>query len=186
MAAVGQSILYWFQYTCECEQRRIHYHFYYCYQFHFFVFSFHFSLSQPQSLALLLRDLKSPKSPNKFSYANEGQYFNLEEPPRSPKIIYSTPSPTSNVGERSAANAGNTSPASGYFEQRSPKYLPQSHQLSPSPSSSAASSSTRQFVFDAVSPRHESIGECLSLFAFVTVINVYVRILVFPKTSFDF
>lgn len=42
--------------------------------------------------------------------------------------------------------SGNTSPSSGYFEQRSPKYL--SHQSSP-----------RKFVFDAVSPRHESIGK---------------------------
>lgn len=129
------------------------------------------------------RDLKSPKSPNKFSYgskaADGSQYFNLEEPPRSPKITYSTPSPTSNFDLANSTNAnsdrdrdrgggGNTSTASGYFEQRSPKYLPQTHQqqqqLSPSSSSAAAaaaSSSVRKFVFDAVSPRRESIGKCM-------------------------
>lgn len=66
------------------------------------------------------------------------------------------------VGDRvTTANVdrGNTSPSSGYFEQRSPKYLSQSHQISPSSTSSAASSSARKFVFDAVSPRHESVGE---------------------------
>lgn len=53
--------------------------------------------------------------------------------------------------------AGNTSPSSGYFEQRSPKYV--SHQSS----SSSTSSSARKFVFDAVSPRRESIGELHTL-----------------------
>lgn len=66
-----------------------------------------------------------------------------------------------NVGERSSSSSidRNTSPSSGYFEQRSPKYLPQSHQPSPTSSSSGASSSVRKFVFDAVSPRRDSIGE---------------------------
>lgn len=74
------------------------------------------------------------------------QHFSLEEPPRSPKITYSTPSPTSSKMACVADMPGNTSPSSGYFEQRSPKYL--SHQSSP-----------RKFVFDAVSPRRESIGK---------------------------
>ncbi|XP_031638454.1 uncharacterized protein LOC116350696 isoform X2 [Contarinia nasturtii] len=92
----------------------------------------------------LYRDQRSPKSPQKFTYGPkvaEPQYFSLEEPPRSPKITYSTPSPTSS---KMADISGNVSPSSGYFEQRSPKYL--SHQSSP-----------RKFVFDAVSPRRESI-----------------------------
>lgn len=92
------------------------------------------------------RDQRSPKSPQKFTYGQkvaESQYFSLEEPPRSPKITYSTPSPTSS---KMADISGNVSPSSGYFEQRSPKYL--SHQSSP-----------RKFVFDAVSPRRESIGK---------------------------
>ncbi|XP_031638453.1 uncharacterized protein LOC116350696 isoform X1 [Contarinia nasturtii] len=93
----------------------------------------------------LYRDQRSPKSPQKFTYGPkvaEPQYFSLEEPPRSPKITYSTPSPTSS---KMADISGNVSPSSGYFEQRSPKYL--SHQSSP-----------RKFVFDAVSPRRESIA----------------------------
>lgn len=80
------------------------------------------------------------------------QHYSLEEPPRSPKITYSTPSPTSSKMACVADMPGNTSPSSGYFEQRSPKYL--SHQSSP-----------RKFVFDAVSPRHESIGECIFFFS---------------------
>lgn len=101
------------------------------------------------------RDQKSPKSPQKFTYGtkttdaqyfNEMQHFSLEEPPRSPKITYSTPSPTSSKMACVANMTGNTSPSSGYFEQRSPKYL--SHQSSP-----------RKFVFDAVSPRRESVGK---------------------------
>lgn len=97
----------------------------------------------------LYRDQKSPKSPNKFNFGSktsEAQYFSLEEPPRSPKIIYSTPSPTSTKVACVADISGNTSSSTGYFEQRSPKYL--SHQSSP-----------RKFVFDAVSPRHDAIGK---------------------------
>lgn len=106
--------------------------------------------------AIFFRDQKSPKSPQKFNYSSkvtDGQYFCLEEPPRSPKITYSTPSPTSNHMASVGDIGGNTSPSSGYFEQRSPKYI--SHQSS----SSSTSSSARKFVFDAVSPRHESIGK---------------------------
>lgn len=89
------------------------------------------------------------KSPQNFTYgskASDAQFFGLEEPPRSPKITYSTPSPTSHQAKSVADMTGNTSPSSGYFEQRSPKYL--SHQSSP-----------RKFVFDAVSPRRESISK---------------------------
>lgn len=102
-------------------------------------------------LCLFRRDQKSPKSPQNFVYsakAADSQYFNLEEPPRSPKIVYSTPSPTSSQMANFTDIGANTSPSSGYFEQRSPSYL--SHQ---------SSSAARKFVFDAVSPRHESIGE---------------------------
>lgn len=76
----------------------------------------------------------------------DSQYFSLEEPPRSPKITYSTPSPTSTKMPSVTDNiSSNVSPSSGYFEQRSPKFL--SHQTSP-----------KKFVFDAVSPRRETIG----------------------------
>lgn len=115
----------------------------------------------------ILSDQKSPKSPQKFNYTSkvtDGQYFNLEEPPRSPKITYSTPSPTSNRMASVTDIASNTSPSSGYFEQRSPKYV--SHQSS----SSSTSSSARKFVFDAVSPRRESIGRLHTL---LHTINIY-------------
>lgn len=99
------------------------------------------------------RDQKSPKSPQNFSYGSkvsDAQYFHLEEPPRSPKITYSTPSPTSNKMASVTDNSGIMSPSTGYFEQRSPKYV--QHQTSP-----------RKFVFDAVSPRRESIGKLLTI-----------------------
>lgn len=111
------------------------------------------------------RDQRSPKSPNKFTFTSkvtDGQYFNLEEPPRSPKITYSKPSPTSNQITSIVDIAGSTSPSKGYFEQRSPKYV--SHQ----PSSSSTSSLARKFVFDAVSPRRESIGELYTSLHIVT------------------
>lgn len=101
-------------------------------------------------LMFFSREQKSPKSPQVFSYGTKAadvQYFSLEEPPRSPKITYSTPSPTSNKMPSVSDIPGNATPPTGYFEQRSPKF-PQ-HQTS----------AEKKFVFDAVSPRRESVGK---------------------------
>lgn len=110
---------------------------------------------------------KRSKSPMKFSFSNQygstgsdqqQQQLGVEETPRSPKIIYSKPSPTYDPN----ASDGIATPSSSGFDTRSPKYLPYEHQSSPRKSPQSPS----KFVFDAVSPRHESIGNMSQSFMF--------------------
>lgn len=83
----------------------------------------------------------------------------MEDPQRSPKIVYSTPSSnrdsTSGIGgDECLIHSNNTTPSSGYFEQsRSPQFSTYDHH---SPRKSPKS--PRKFIFDAVSPRRDSLG----------------------------
>lgn len=72
----------------------------------------------------------------------------VDDAPRSPKITYSS---TNQDG--SITNSNNVIDHNSYYDDRSPKYF-YDHQ---SPRKSPKS--PRHFVFDAVSPRTESIGK---------------------------
>lgn len=80
-----------------------------------------------------------------------------DDPPRSPKFMYTTPSPNAHSNTNITDLASSTLISSGNYEQRSPKYLSYEHQLSPRRSPKMSN----KFVFDAVSPRRESIGNLL-------------------------
>lgn len=106
------------------------------------------------------------KSLRKFTYSSSGSgptnssdlYASAEDSPRSPKIVYTTPPQSGNSvcsKLNDSDNSSNvTTPSSGYFDTRSSQYSGfEMH--SPRKSPNAA----KQFVFDAVSPRRESLGK---------------------------
>lgn len=103
---------------------------------------------------------KRSKSPMRFSYSkqysstgsSDHQQLSVEDSPRSPKIIYSKPSPTY---DPAASQKMPTSPSRTFFEPRSPSYSPYEPPASPRKSPN----SPKKFVFDAVSPRCRSNGK---------------------------
>lgn len=104
--------------------------------------------------------MKSPKPPRKLHYIGNSNtsnyndtnakhdytYYGVDDSCRSPKITYSS----SNQDDMPTTVDGTENRK--YFEERSPKYLyDQSPRKSPK--------SPRHFVFDAVSPRVETMGK---------------------------
>lgn len=103
-------------------------------------------------------------SPRKFVHKSTGcvpnnssefKFDSTDDSPRSPKITYTTPPASANSVQKieSENESSTTTPSSGYYEPKSPQYTPYDHH-----SPRKSSESPRKFVFDAVSPRRESIG----------------------------